>query len=571
MPTRPTRQVLGVLDLEMSTAPMAAALGAAKVHFLWATGILTIIILAVVAVFIRRGLQTPISRLCAGTRRIAAGDLDSRVEVRGHDELAELAEAFNHMAEDLSAARREVTQWSQNLERKVAEKTAELQQAQRQVLHMEKMASLGKLSATVAHEINNPLTGMLVYAELSRRDLQEQPLDPAVREEVMRYLSVIERECRRCGGIVQNLLFFARRSGASMAPVDVNDVVRQSLMLVEHHLHMSGLKLKAEFLEGDSRITADGGQLQQALVALLVNAVEAMSGLPEGRGELTVRAARHGRTRSEIDIGDNGIGIPGDVLPQDLRAVLFHQGGRKRRRAGVVGGLWDRPAAWRPDRRRLAGRQRNDISLDAAAAAAASRHGELTTLQERKRRMAEDAGSCIPICRVSVKSPQARKDLSMAPALARILIVDDEFSVRDSLDHWFRKDGYEVQTAADAAEATAAMQSGAFDVVLLDVRLPGMDGMRLLEQIRRTAPGDDRDHDHGLCLGRYGRAGPETGRRGLRHQADQPGGAQPRGGAGPGPAALARGEPATAGHHRRNGRRPARSSARVRPCGRSWS
>ena len=76
----------------------------------------------------------------------------------------------------------------------------------------------------------------------------------------------------------------------------------------------------------------------------------------------------------------------------------------------------------------------------------------------------------------------------MAPPLARILIVDDEFSVRDSLDHWFRKDGYDVQTAADATEAMAAMQSAAFDVVLLDVRLPGMDGMRLLEQIRRAAP-----------------------------------------------------------------------------------
>ena len=74
----------------------------------------------------------------------------------------------------------------------------------------------------------------------------------------------------------------------------------------------------------------------------------------------------------------------------------------------------------------------------------------------------------------------------MSPA--RMLIVDDEFSVRDSLDHWFRKDGYEVRTAADATEAMEAMQSSAFDVVLLDVRLPGMDGMRLLEQIRRTAP-----------------------------------------------------------------------------------
>ncbi|MGA2254793.1 MAG: ATP-binding protein [Thermoguttaceae bacterium] len=307
--------VLGVLDLEMSTAPMAAALATAKGHFLWATAILTFVILAVVAVFIRRGLQTPISRLCAGTRRIAEGDLDSRVKVSGHDELAELAMAFNRMAEDLAAARREVTQWSQNLETKVTEKTAELQQAQRQVLHMEKMASLGKLSATVAHEINNPLTGMLVYAGLTRRELQEQALAPAVREEVMHYLLVIERECRRCGGIVQNLLLFAKRSGSNMASVDVNDVVRQSLMLVDHHLHMSGLKLKAEFLEDDSRIMADAGQLQQALVALLVNAVEAMSGLPEGRGELVV--GLHGTIDSiRIDVGDNGIGIPSDVLPQ---------------------------------------------------------------------------------------------------------------------------------------------------------------------------------------------------------------------------------------------------------------
>ncbi|MGO9115126.1 MAG: sensor histidine kinase [Thermoguttaceae bacterium] len=309
------QKVLGVLDLEMSTAPMAAALGTAKGHFLWATAILTFVILAVVAVFIRRGLQMPISRLCAGTRRIAQGDLETRVKVSGHGELTELAGALNRMAEDLGAARREVNQWSQNLERKVAEKTAELQQAQRQVLHMEKMASLGKLSATVAHEINNPLSGMLIYAGLSRRELQEQALDPVVREEVMRYLSVIEHECRRCGGIVQNLLLFAKRSGSNMALVDVNDVLRQSLMLVEHHLHMNGLKLRAEFLEADSQITADGGQLQQALVALLVNAVEAMSGLPEGRGELVV--SLHGEADSiRIDIGDNGIGIASDVLPQ---------------------------------------------------------------------------------------------------------------------------------------------------------------------------------------------------------------------------------------------------------------
>jgi two-component system, NtrC family, sensor kinase len=306
--------VLGVLELDMSMQPMTAAVDTAKIHFLWATAILTCVILAVVAVFIRRGLQTPISRLCAGTRRIARGDLDTRVKVAGHDELTELAAAFNRMAEDLATARHELTQWSQNLEEKVVEKTSELQQVQRQVLHMEKMASLGKLSATVAHEINNPLSGMLIYAGLIRRELQEQPMDPAVHDELLRYLSVIERECRRCGGIVQNLLVFARRSGAQMTSVDVNEVVRQSLMLVQHHLEMKGLTLQSTMLEGDCCVVADGGQLQQALVALLVNAVEAMSGLPEGQGKLIVRL---GGTSDavRIDVGDNGIGIPDDTLP----------------------------------------------------------------------------------------------------------------------------------------------------------------------------------------------------------------------------------------------------------------
>ena len=307
--------VLGVLDLEMSMRPMTEALNADERHFLLATGILTVVLLGIVGIFIRRGIQVPIARLSAGTRRIAEGDLDSRIKVRSHDELAELAEAFNQMAEDLANARRQLTDWSQNLERKVVERTEELQQAQRQVLHMEKMASLGKLSATVAHEINNPLSGMLVYAGLSRRDLQDQPLDPAVRAEVLGYLSVIERECRRCGGIVQNLLLFARRSGSTMAPIDVNEVVHRSLMLVEHHLRMSGLKFKAEYLEGDCQITADAGQLQQALVALLVNAVEAMTGLPEGKGELAV--CLHGTDDSiRIEIADTGIGIPADVLPK---------------------------------------------------------------------------------------------------------------------------------------------------------------------------------------------------------------------------------------------------------------
>ena len=308
-------RVLGVLDLEMSMAPLRTVIGTAQRQIVWATMILIFIIGLVTAVFIRRVIQRPVSQLYEGTRRIADGDLDTRIELRGHDELARLAGAFNQMVQDLDAARREVIGWSQRLEEKVAQKTEELSRVQHQVLHMEKMASLGKLSATVAHEINNPLSGMLTYARLVRRELQKQPIDAEVCQELTGYLNSMEQECNRCGQIVQNLLLFSRRTGAAMGKCDLNEVVQRSLMLVQHHLQLKGVKLHCELLEGNREIVADAGQIQQALVALLVNAIEAMSGLKEGAGELTVRL-RGSAEEVQIDVGDTGAGIPPEVLPQ---------------------------------------------------------------------------------------------------------------------------------------------------------------------------------------------------------------------------------------------------------------
>jgi two-component system NtrC family sensor kinase len=180
---------------------------------------------------------------------------------------------------------------------------------------MEKMASLGKLSATVAHELNNPITGMLNYAKLVERGLVDQPLEPAAREEMGRYLHFLQKECSRWVQIVTNLLLFARRTGAEMESVDLNEIVERSLMLVQHHLKVSDIELRTRMLEGNSEIVADGGQLQQALVALLVNAVEAMGGSEAGGGLLSVHlGASDGEV--SIEIGDTGSGIPPDALPR---------------------------------------------------------------------------------------------------------------------------------------------------------------------------------------------------------------------------------------------------------------
>jgi two-component system NtrC family sensor kinase len=308
------QKLLGVLDVEMSMSPLAAAIGSAQMQIVWTTIVLILIIGVVAGVFVHRVVNRPVFKLFEGTRRVAGGDLDTTIDVRGGHELAQLAEAFNRMVSDLRTARGEGTEWSHKLEEKVVEKTGELRRAQHQVLHMEKMASLGKLSASVAHELNNPLGGMLTYARLVKRELREQPLKAEVLKELERYLSLTEQECARCGTIVNNLLIFARRSGMEMAPIDLNEVVERSLMLIRHHLEISSVELRSELLPGDTQIVADADQLQQALVAIFVNAVEAMSTVEDRAGELTVRL--HGEADEvQIEIGDNGAGIPPEALP----------------------------------------------------------------------------------------------------------------------------------------------------------------------------------------------------------------------------------------------------------------
>lgn len=306
--------VLGVLDVEMSMAVVDAAMDATRTHLVWTTIAMVVVVVGVTTVFFRRMVQRPIGVLHTATRRIASGDLSTRIRIGGQHELAHLGAAFNRMAEDLSQAHDELKDWSRSLEDKVVAKTEELRRAQRQVLHSEKMASLGKLCATVAHEINNPLSGVIAYARLVRREIADQPIPDDIRAELDRYLGLVQKESARCGEIVKDLLLFARRRGAEMSRVDVNELIDRALMLVRHHLEMRNIRLQVEPLEGDPVLIADAGQLQQGLVALFVNAAEAMSEPGQDGGELTVRALGTADEVS-IEIRDTGIGIAADALP----------------------------------------------------------------------------------------------------------------------------------------------------------------------------------------------------------------------------------------------------------------
>jgi two-component system NtrC family sensor kinase len=313
-PAAAVQRQLGVLDVELSMDPLAQALATARRRTLWTLPALLLAAAAVSVVLIRRLVQRPVDELHRGAQRIARGEMDGRIEVRGRHELAELAGEFNRMAAEVKAAREEVTDWSRRLEEKVVEKADELRRTQRQVLHMERMASLGKLAATVAHEINNPLSGILGTARLVQRELEGQPLPAELAREVSEHLQLIAQECARCGNIVRNLLLFARRSGDQMAAVDVNEVAERSLTLVRHHLHMHGIALRRELLEGDAEVVADGAQLQQALLALLVNGVEAIASAGEPESLLTLRITGDAESVT-FHVGDTGVGIHPEVLP----------------------------------------------------------------------------------------------------------------------------------------------------------------------------------------------------------------------------------------------------------------
>lgn len=308
----PEETVLGVLDVQLSLAEEDRAKHRENSQILWTALAMMLVMGTGAAIFVLRVVRRPVRALHDGTKQLAS-DLTYRIPENGLGELGDLARAFNQMAHDLNDAQDELRSWSCELEKKVAEKTETLHKAERQVAQMDKMASLGKLAATVAHELNNPLAGMLTYAKLVDRDLgRMEILEDEVRDELQGYMRLIQKESSRCGNIVRNLLLFARHSGAEMASVNVREVLERCLMLMKHHVEMANTRLVVEISDADDQCICDASQLEQALVALMVNGIEAIK---EGEeGVLTVRFDAD-QDSITIEVEDNGQGIPEVILP----------------------------------------------------------------------------------------------------------------------------------------------------------------------------------------------------------------------------------------------------------------
>jgi two-component system NtrC family sensor kinase len=304
------RPMLGVLEISMSMREPDARLAETKRLIVWAAVLIALSVALTAALLIRHVVRQPVMRLIGGAKRIAAGEYGTQIPVAGHNEVTVLAGTFNAMSLELRRAHDELTGWSARLEQRLQEKTAELGSTQRQVAHMDKMASLGRLAATVAHELNNPLAGILTYARLVERTIQEGGENVPQRGELTRCLGLIQKEAARSGAIVKNLLTFARRSGVSLTANPLNPVLERSVLLVSHHAQMAGVRLELLLLEGDDVLVCDPDQLEQAVVALLVNAIEAT----QGGGKITLAARAQGETLL-LSVTDTGSGIPETLLP----------------------------------------------------------------------------------------------------------------------------------------------------------------------------------------------------------------------------------------------------------------
>jgi two-component system NtrC family sensor kinase len=307
------QRVLGVLEVTVSLEQVDAARRALQ-RTTAVVSLLTITGLAITAIaFTRRKLVNPISRLAAGVDRLKRGDFKEQVETPGSGEIAELSHAFNDMAAVLSEARRQRLLLLESLEQQVHDRTAALERAQAQLLQTEKLSSLGRLSASIAHEINNPLAGILTYAKLLLRTLEKEGDDSPARQKQVQQLRLIERETQRCSVIVRGLLDFARERPLSLLAVDVNAAIAEALLLVRNQFGLQNITIDSE--AGTlPPVEADLGQIRQALLNVLINACEAM---PDG-GTLRVRTRATDDGGVEVTVADTGVGI----APDDLRRVL---------------------------------------------------------------------------------------------------------------------------------------------------------------------------------------------------------------------------------------------------------
>ncbi len=310
----PARQrVLGVLDVALELEPVDRKVAESRNRILAATALEVLLISGFLAVFVALLVTRPIQRLVEANAALGRMDLEHPVEITSSRELWELARSFNSMRDRLGDAMAEISRASQELEAKVAERTEQLRRAHQHLVQSDRLASLGQLAASVAHEINNPLSGVLNYSALMARILKDDGVPPERLAEFRGYLARVTEQTARAGRIVSDLLAFSRRSKPQRAPADLNAIVRTTVSLVSHKLRLTNVEAELRLDETLPALPCDASQLQQVVLNLVMNGAQATRGRGHGRVAVTTRKAPDGEGLVLV-VEDDGEGIAPEAL-----------------------------------------------------------------------------------------------------------------------------------------------------------------------------------------------------------------------------------------------------------------
>jgi signal transduction histidine kinase/CheY-like chemotaxis protein len=391
-------------------------------------------------------ITRPLRQLRDSAEAVGQGDFSRRVEVQSQDEYGELATVFNNMVENLKASRAEVEETLQTLKN-----------TQAQLIQTEKLSAIGELVAGVAHELNNPLTGVIGFSEM----LRESNLGERQRTFVDRIIG----SAQRCHKIVQNLLSFSRRHTPERKPTDINELLEASIEIIRYEFRTSSIEIITKFANQIPSVMVDADQIQQVFLNIMSNARHAIEG-GQKVGAICV-STELVEEKVLISFQDNGVGIP----EEDLKNIFNPFFTTKSVGEGTGLGL--------------------SVSYGIIR-----EHGGNITVQSRT-----GEGSTFTIQLPGTRSSahlQQDKDASDSRAggdpqfsnRKRILAIDDEESILELIKEALIVRGYQVDTASDGETALRLAVNDTYDLILCDWKIPGMGGQQIYERLRQVDPGN---------------------------------------------------------------------------------
>lgn len=303
------QRVLGILETNFNTKTIDIIIKQNRIGTVLFVILFIILMSFSLCIILYRFVSKPVSLLDEGMRKIAKGELDHVIELNSNDEMGLLARTFNSMVGDIRKYRENMENWKNLLEEEVQKKTAEIMKAHDQLINAEKLASLGRMAAGVAHELNSPLTGIITFAHLMLKRT------PSENKQDIEDLEVIIEQANRCSKIIKSLLGFSRKTTAEKMLVNINDLTESTISMVRNQAKFHNIKFNLNFDSAIPSVAVDPNQMQQVLLNLLINAADAMN----ERGQVTaatrlVTDRVNDKKYVEIELADTGPGIPEDQV-----------------------------------------------------------------------------------------------------------------------------------------------------------------------------------------------------------------------------------------------------------------